>query len=267
MRLHESKGASQRQQSACAPPTLLSLPPELLERVLRLDNLRNCLAAAQVNHPLRRTAMDVVIKGAEDPEVLFAAVNAGSVEAVRALLKVGADPNCRNPAGEPLLLAYVLHGDIHYGVRDDILQTLLCGGADPEQTNTQGTTALHAAASNDDTEVVRLLLRHGTNKDALDADGFTPLMRALLSPCHPCIKSAFVLLAAGGSVHVQTPADKGGETALHLAAMYGDPRLVKALLAAGASRTLRNSDGDTALDLAEFFKCKAVAALLRQVDS
>lgn len=203
----------------------------------------------------------------------------GRDSVVEVLLNAGADPNWCDSDGTPLLVAVQeleqaelmavdLEGPFHG--RANIARLLVAGGADPDRTNKRGATSLHIAAYNDDAELVCLLLRHGANKDAIDADGFTPLMRAI-GPCYPHFDFTSThpirpLLEAGSLVTVQSPADKGGETALHLAVGW-DKWIVEALLAAGASRTLRNSQGLTPLEVAETERYMEVAALLRREDS
>ena len=55
------------------------------------------------------------------------------------------------------------------------IATLLNIGADLTETDAQGRTALHYAATNEDAEITDLLLRYGADPDATDFMGSTPL--------------------------------------------------------------------------------------------
>ena len=56
--------------------------------------------------------------------------------------------------------------------------------------------------------------------------------------------------------------DYSGETALHDAARFGHAAVVEALLAAGASKSLKNNDGQTAAEVAVAYGKTAVAEML-----
>jgi CubicO group peptidase (beta-lactamase class C family) len=96
-----------------------------------------------------------------------------------------------------------------------LVEAALQAGADVNALDTRssrnGRYALNWAAINDRTDVIRLLLQHGAAIDAANLTGFT---------------------------------------ALHHAAESGSMGAAKALLDAGADRTLRNDAGETASDVA-----------------
>ena len=86
---------------------------------------------------------------------------AASRQCVQALLGAGADPN-RN--GWLLLLAIEKK-------RPDCVEAILQAGADPDAVNTQGRSAIFAAASQRDYASLELLARAGANLLAIDAWG------------------------------------------------------------------------------------------------
>ena len=81
----------------------------------------------------------------------------------------------------------------------------------------------------------------GAEVDQADQDGWTALMRAARTGPAETVQA---LLAAGAEVD---QADHGGWTALMWAAFNGQPETVQALLAAGADPHHADHDGETAL--------------------
>lgn len=82
----------------------------------------------------------------------------------------GADVNGKDPSGQPLL-----NSRIHWNLPGVVLW-LLEKGADPNQTDKRGNTALHEAASRGiNPKVVQALLEAGGRKNAKNQDGLTPL--------------------------------------------------------------------------------------------
>ena len=105
----------------------------------------------------------------------FAAMG-GHVEAVRALLDAGADPNAmsrhRFVKVRPLHTATAL--DISTG-NPDVVRVLLERGADVNGRSAEGGfTPLHNAAGSGAGELVRILIEHGADPNAKTDDGRTP---------------------------------------------------------------------------------------------
>jgi len=138
---------------------------------------------------------------------LHDAVSAGDAERVRALLAAGADCNERNGDGATALMLAA-----HAG-RLDLVKTLIAAGADVNATDERGWGALMKAAYNADldrgfADVAQVLIDAGANVEAPIGYGVRPLM-----------------LAAG----------------------YGETAVVETLLRAGADVLARNEGGLTAL--------------------
>lgn len=112
-------------------------------------------------------------------------------------------------------------------------------------------TALHVACDQVDREKsVQMLLEHGAKVDALDYYGQTPLANAASDD--GTIVAVKLLLDHGAAINYQNlHSEFGSNTALHRAANGAAPAVVKLLLERGADATLVNSDGKTALQLAE----------------
>src|SRR5215468_8814974 len=121
------------------------------------------------------------------------------------------------------------------------VHSLLQTGVDVNAAQVDGTTALHWAAFNDDTETVALLLQAKANVNAVNRYGVPPLALACTNGSAAIVK---LLLQAGADANA---AMKGGETVLMLASRSGNVDVVKALLAKGAKTEARERHGQTAL--------------------
>ncbi|KAH8982130.1 ankyrin repeat-containing domain protein [Lactarius hatsudake] len=96
-----------------------------------------------------------------------------------------------------------------------------------------------------DSEIVLVLLDHGAEASAQNADGRTPLHRAsLASPPYKGDRVIQQLLERGVDVNAR---DKHQESPLHLASYERWPENVRVLLDHGADPDARNADGQTPL--------------------
>jgi ankyrin repeat protein len=119
---------------------------------------------------------------------------------------------------------------------------LLAERADPDQTESDGTTPLHWAVHHDDAELVQRLLQAGARVDVANDYGATPMSEASVT-ANPAVLGA--LLDAGADVD---SANADGQTSLMVVARGGNTAAAKLLLDRGAdvnARELRK--GQTAL--------------------
>ncbi len=121
----------------------------------------------------------------------------------------------------------------------------LSKGADVNALDQEKRSALMLAAFNGHTEVVRALIEKGASVNATDSMGRTALMFASSGPSPDTV---WLLLENKADPDVQDSGE--GWTALMFAAGEGLAEVVQVLLEHGADRTLKDVDGDTALDFA-----------------
>lgn len=104
----------------------------------------------------------------------------------------------------------------------------------------------------------QVLTRLGSDVNTRDSDRWTPLMWAARSGCD---KTSQTLLEKQAILdHV----NNRGDTALHIASSHGKVRVVELLLNVGANVCLRNSQGQSCLDVAVLSGAGDVALAIAQ---
>jgi ankyrin repeat protein len=100
----------------------------------------------------------------------------------------------------------------------------------------------------------------GVNVNAAEAgSGRTPLHKAAYFGHGHVV--AYLVTVAGTTIAVQ---DADGDTALHDAARFGHTKVIEALLKVGLDKGIKNTDGQTALDLAKTNEKKEAVELLEK---
>ena len=132
-----------------------------------------------------------------------------------------------------------------YG-RINALQEILKHNPDINLANKNGWTPLKKAANEGNIEAVTLLLSAGADSNISDNEGHTPLLNAAF---YNHIKTMKALIAAKANINHQPYQNKN--TALMWAANNNNMESVALLLAAGARKDLKNSEGKTAWDIAK----------------
>ena len=188
-------------------------------------------------------AKEAVVLGDEEAgELLYEAIKKGDVEAAAAALDNGATVHqdlCGLTGWTALHIA-AKAGD-----------TALCelfldrGAAHSAQDSFNRLTPLHYASSYGHTAAMTLLMRRGADANMKDKEGQTALM---LASKHGKIETMGALLRVAGFVELQTQS-VCGDTALHLAAKFGQAGAMELLEAAGSPDEIRNDAGDTAADI------------------
>ena len=167
--------------------------------------------------------LGMALVGAQSSPIAEAAMN-GDREAVRALLKQGLDVNESQGDGTTALHWAAMKGDA------ELAQMLLYAGANHRATTRLGAyTPLYLAAKGGHAAVVAALLAAGADPKARTSNGTTPLMIAAAAGE---TKTITALVENGSDINAKDEAK--GETPLMFAAAFNRSDAVKLLLARGA---------------------------------
>jgi uncharacterized protein len=101
---------------------------------------------------------------------------------------------------------------------------------------------LHVAARFGQAAIVALLIRRGSDVNALNPEGETPLFAAVVSGSGQDVEVMRILLAAGADPSIRD--QKWGMNPLHMAAAHGQLAEAKLLLAAGLNVDLKEAGND-----------------------
>jgi len=142
------------------------------------------------------------------------------------------------------------------------IQELISGGADINQQDEDGWTALFEACSSGNVEVVTLLVEAGADLNIQDSFGCTALMYIFdFYYDVPTLKEKIkFLVEAGADVNIQ---DNLGRTVLYEVVCRGDISTVEYLLNVGIDATIQDNDGLDAICVAEKYNYENILKLLR----
>lgn len=155
---------------------------------------------------------------------LFELVKAGDVDGVRDL--VAADQSALTAVDERGFPALILSG---YLGHEQLTETLLSLGADPDLRDAAGNTCLMGVCFKGSTEIARTLIQHGGNVNATNLRGGTALVYAATFGHAELVK---LLLEHGANAGHK---DDQGMTALSYARAKGHPEVAQLLVAAADS--------------------------------
>lgn len=156
----------------------------------------------------------------------------GDLQALQLFLDAGIDVNLANSNGSTALMAAAQKGRI------EVVNKLISQKANLDLQGKDGATALWLAADSNQVEVIKTLLKNNADPNIQDHTGWTALMRAVYQ---------------GNAKCVQVIADKSRQEVnrgLLIAAATGHTDVAKVLLDYGAEVDSRADDGSTPLMIA-----------------
>ncbi|XP_058466349.1 uncharacterized protein LOC131439404 [Malaya genurostris] len=217
----------------------------------------------------------------QDP--LHLAARSGSIELLQFLIDEKQDVNklnlhkesaldiairCNHPQAARVLLdngatigKLSLHAAIltEYTETTECVKLLLEKGADPNEYDHLGRTALHLAALFDNRKCLAILIGSGSSVLSKDFNGRIPLHYAVTKKAGKAIE---IFLEHKQAAEMLNSTDEMGRTALHMAVIVNCPILVAKLIDSGACLDARDHKQQTPLQLAIAEKAPTVEQLL-----
>ncbi|KAF8771859.1 E3 ubiquitin-protein ligase MIB1 like protein [Argiope bruennichi] len=223
----------------------------LLHRLVKNDEnlelLRDCLSRGMDPNRLRPYGFGQKgnVGRGEAPLHIAAGSNESNLEAVKELIKAGADVNLRDYVGNTPLHNAAL------SQKRDLVDFLIQSGASPNIRNFYGQTALHFAVYNhmdnftDARIIIKLLQHEGIFVDQKDNEEITPLILAVQKN-H--LEAVEILLYKGADPNI---ANTSLETPLHVSLSSRNPNyfIVVQLLMKGAKIYKMDKNGQTPMDV------------------
>lgn len=157
---------------------------------------------------------------------------------IKKLIKSGANTNIYNEVSKINLLHYLIDNKII-----DLIETVLSNGSDVNAKDAFGWTPLHYASLLEEVGVIQILLDAGADIDVKDIWGETPIFWAMDN--HIKQDTLIYLIKAGADLDIMA----NDQTPLHHAVIDRNIGVIKALIAAGADLNVRAEDGWTALHI------------------
>eukprot|EP00929_Paragymnodinium_shiwhaense_P108229 TRINITY_DN74554_c0_g1_i1.p1 TRINITY_DN74554_c0_g1~~TRINITY_DN74554_c0_g1_i1.p1 ORF type:complete len:702 (+),score=121.88 TRINITY_DN74554_c0_g1_i1:106-2211(+) len=215
-----------------------------------------------------------VLSGTGEWTPLHTAATAGYSTAVSALIDGQADLNIQDASGQTALSIAVARG------HQEVARMLMAKGALVNTKDSKLNTPLHLVAMASDPSTCRALLDHSAEMNAVNKDGWTPLLVAcaqqsrwavasemLKNDCDVNITtyggnlSALMLVSQWNGHNADAAAqlleanaslccvDNFGQTALHLACRVGDSLVIRLMCDRGAPTAAQDNDGQYPLQL------------------
>ena len=147
-----------------------------------------------------------------------------------------------------------LHDAVETGFMYNV-QMSLASGANVDEQNEDGDSALHLAVEGDEPDIIQLLLQSGANVNCTNNDGDSPLHIACSMPLGSCRDDVTqMLINYGANVNVRNNENgaenddsAGGRTPLHVAIMNPSIKVARTLLYNGADMSITEREGYNAL--------------------
>ncbi|MCL1901932.1 MAG: ankyrin repeat domain-containing protein, partial [Firmicutes bacterium] len=204
--------------------------------------ITNWLLRSHASRPTSKPTGDT----STDRHISFRTVRIGDVRRIASFIKNGISLNMLDVRGEAPLIAATSS--------IDAVRVLLGAGAEIKNVD----TGLIEASQTGHNNIVKILLKSGTDPNIKDSYGNTALILASQYGHKNIVK---MLLESGADPNIQS---KDGITALIFASEYGHKNIVEMLLKSGAGPNLKSSNGETALSIANKKGYTEIAAILKK---
>jgi ankyrin repeat protein len=194
---------------------------------------------------LLANSADPLVLDRHEMTALGLAISLGQVDTLGAILAEEIEVNCLARGGatpaKPLMLAIEC-------VKEAVVELLLESGSQIEAVDDNGNTPLIKAVGDESRlQIAKQLLKRGANIDAKNNHGVTPLLVAVQSGSEKMVQ---LLLQRRPDIEARS---KDGETALLIAAKGGFAAIAQALLASGAECVAGYPQGGAPQDVATQF--------------
>jgi len=141
-----------------------------------------------------------------------------------------------------------------------LIKSLLQQGADINETDMFGDTALTLAVQYGCVEIAKVLINAKADLDIQNDSGNTALITSLKFGRNKG-EIASLLIENGAKLDIQ---NKEGNTALHIAAKWSYVEIIRQLLDKNAGLDIKNNDGDLAINFAERSGCTQTFDMLKE---
>ena len=185
-------------------------------------------------------------KRKDGTNALLRACNTGQSESVLFLLQAGADVNIVKLDGKT-----ILYHAVHGKCSKEALQKIIQSGVSVDAANNKGETALICACYTAQAEAVKCLLENGADPNISDPEGYTSLHAAVRGRC--INETLQEIIKHNAYLDAQ---NKNDQTALLLACLYKQQDSVQILLKAGSSTNIPDNVGDRSLTAAVLGGCR-----------
>ena len=235
-----------------------------------------------MKHLLLTTIAAVLLVGCGPSVDIWTGAQTGNIEAVKQHLADGVDVNSKSDIGRTPL-------DVAIAFKQPLITDLLRKHGGKTRDELKAAESIEVAAELGNIEAVKQHLDDGTEVNAKDENGLTPLHFAKtkeiadlliskgadvnakeaknqITPLHWAAwrgrkEIAELLIAKGADLNTK---NKDGGTPLHNAAWKGHVEIAKLLIVKNADVNAKDVEGQTPLDWAEEEKHKEIADLLRK---